>query len=187
MATKMRRHPLTEKEIQAAKAPKEKQRALRDSDGLFLLLKPNGSKLWRCRYRINAEERACSLGAYPEVSLADARVARDKSLALVDQGIDPAEHRERMRTIGIDPAKLSHTSFEVIARNWIERIKSEWVPSHAVRNIRRLEQHVFPYIGTWNIQAIKAPDMLKVLRRIEEAGNVETAHRVMQMCGKILQ
>lgn len=78
-------------------------------------------------------------------------------------------------------------SFEIVAREWFARQASTWVPSHRDKIISRLERDLFPWLGTRPVSGITAPELLTTLRRIEERGAVETAHRTLQNCGQIFR
>jgi integrase len=84
-------------------------------------------------------------------------------------------------------AQVGPESFEAVAREWHTKFPPGWVASHGDRILRRLEKDVFPWLGTRKIADIKAPELLSVLRRIENRGAQETAHRVMQNCGQVFR
>jgi integrase len=183
--------PLNNVRIEAAK-PRSKPYKLGDEKGLYLLVQPTGQKWWRLKYRFGprhegkarAPEKMLSLGVYPDVSLKRARERRDEARKLLADGIDPsaerkaAEHAQRVAHL--------HT-FEAIARSWMDRNKTKWTASHAIRTERRFEQHVFPWIGKTAIRDVKRPDVREALRRIEMTGRVETAHRVLQLCNAVFE
>lgn len=150
---------------------------LADERGLYLLVKPNGSKLWRMKYRIAGREKKLVFGAYPEVSLAEARDRRDAARRLLREGIDPADEKKR-RAQAAEPAEV-HT-FESVAREWHELQKGRWVPVHAEDVLRSLERDVFPLLGGRPINAIEAHDVLTMLRGVEARGSIETAKRIRQ-------
>ncbi len=175
--------PLT---AQAAKQaqPKEKAYKLSDEKGLFLLIHPNGSKYWRLKYRYLKKEKLLALGVYPEVSLKAAREKRDDARQLLQNNVDPSEHRKATKNQNQDQAG---NSFEYIAREWIAKFKPTWSESHGDKILRRLERDIFPWIGANPIATITAPTLLTTLRRIEDRGALETAHRSLQNCGQIFR
>lgn len=175
--------PITDTAIRTAK-PAGKARKLADEKGLFLLVTPNGGKWWRLKYRFGGKEKLLSLGVYPDVSLKDARDRRNEARRLLAEGIDPGEHRKATKTM---KAELAANSFEAVAREWFAKYSATWVPSHADKIIRRLERDVFPWVGAKPASEIAAPELLAVLRRIEERGALDTAHRAMQNCGQIFR
>lgn len=172
---------LTDTSIKTAK-PKEKAFKLTDDGGLFLLVNPNGSRWWRFRYRIDGKEKLISFGVYPEVSLKEAREKRDKARKMLRDGIDPSQAKKAQKA-----SDSGADSFETIAREWFSKFSPTWTPSHGERILRRLERDIFPWIGKRPIGEIKAPELLTVLRRIEERGAVDTAHRASQNCGQVFR
>ncbi|HMV53652.1 MAG TPA: integrase arm-type DNA-binding domain-containing protein [Rhodocyclaceae bacterium] len=175
--------PLTDTAIRAAK-PADKPVRLFDSAGLYLEVAPSGGKWWRWKYRWDGKEKRLSFGVYPDVPLKVARERRDAARALLASGVDPGEHRKAQKAAGTDRAA---SSFEVLAREWFAKFASSWEPSHADRIIRRLERDIFPWIGSRPVDEITAPELLAVLRRIEERGAIETAHRARQNCSQVFR
>lgn len=173
---------LTDVKARNAK-PGEKQVKLFDGDGLFMLVTPAGGKWWRFKYRFGGKEKLLALGTYPEVSLADARQRRDDARKLVANGVDPGEVKKAQKAARL---QAGENSFEVVAREWHSKFAPTWADSHAYWVMRRLEQYVFPDIGSRSIAELKAPDVLKMLRRIEGVA-LETAHRVKFVCGQIFR
>ncbi len=173
--------PLTNTTISKAK-PEAKPRKLFDERGLFLLVNPNGGKLWRFKYRFGGKEKQLSLGIYPDVSLKDARERRDDARKLVAKGIDPSEHRKAQKE-----SSGGKNCFEVVAREWFAKYSRDWSKDHANRIIRRLERDVFPWIGDKPVGGIKAPELLSVIQRIEDRGALETAHRALGNCGQVFR
>lgn len=175
--------PLTDTAVKNAK-PADKAIKLSDEKGLYLLVHPNGSKYWRLKYRYGGKEKVLALGVYSEVGLKDARKFRDEARELLAKGVDPGENRKALQAAKVERAA---NSFEVIAREWFAKFLPEWVPSHADKIIRRLERDIFPWLGGKPIAEIKPSDLLTCLRRIEERGAVETAHRALQNCGQVFR
>ena len=174
---------LTDTAIRNAK-PGDKPRKLPDGGGLYLLLNPSGSRWWRLKYRHGGKEKLLSLGTYPDSSLADSRAKREQARKLLAAGVDPSEHRKAERIAG---AERAANSLEVVAREWFAMQSALWVPGHAIKIIRRLECDLFPWIGARPIADVTAPELLRTLRRIEERGALETAHRALQNCGQIFR
>jgi len=174
------------KSLSDAKARNAKPRTTRykiaDGDGLFLFVMPSGSKYWRLKYFFECKEKLLALGVYPEVSLSDARERRAQARKVLAAGNDPADVKREAKRQEI---LKSDNAFEVVAREWFEKRKHEWKPSSAVAMLGRLEQHILPKLGQRPIADINAPEVLAVLRVIEARGTLETARRVMQICGKI--
>lgn len=163
--------------------PGEKQKKLSDSDGMYLLITPQGGKYWRFKYRYAGKEKVLALGTYPEIRLADARQRRDEARRQVAHGIDPNAVRKAKKQA---KTKESET-FEVIAREWHGKFKESWSPSHAHVTITRLERDIFPWMGKRPISEIEPPEVLAVLQRIESRGAVETARRMKIVCGQVFR
>ncbi|MGO4416851.1 tyrosine-type recombinase/integrase [Cupriavidus sp. KB_39] len=174
--------PLTDIKIKQAK-PKEKLYKISDEKGLYLEVAPSGGKWWRLKYRIEGKEKRLSLGVYPDVSLALARERRDDARKLIATGVDPSVHRKATK---LARAASNANSFEVVAREWLEKWKTTKSENHSDKVIRRLERDVFPWLGSRPIADIKPPELLTVLRRIE-VRVVETAHRAKQNCGQVFR
>lgn len=171
--------PLSDATIRKTK-PTEKPFKLFDERGLFLLVSPTGGKLWRFKYRISGKEKLISLGAYPDVSLADARDKRDAARKRVAAGVDPSQERR-------DAKAATEDTFEAIAREWFEKFKPQWTDGHKRTVLSRMEDNLFPFIGSKPIRDLTAPDILAALRRIEARKANETARRVRQICGQVFR
>ncbi|MFZ5703029.1 MAG: tyrosine-type recombinase/integrase [Pseudomonadota bacterium] len=169
------------KEVQARNAsPKAKPYKLADGEGLFLLVKPNGSKLWRMKYRFAGKEKLLALGAYPETGLADAREKRLNAKHTLLQGQDP------MAGIVHTTAKDTR-SFERIAKLWHENRVDSLDPAHASRVWSRLERDVLPVLGAMHIEKITPPDVLAMIRKIEARGALDISRRAKQCVGQVFQ
>ncbi len=167
--------PLTNTAIRNARSGR-----LSDSGGLYVLMKGKGKGWWRLDYRVNGTRKTLSMGVYPDVSLKLARNRRDVARDLLANGIDPSSERHATKV-------AQSNSFEAVAREWFTKQSPTWVPSHSSRIIRRLERDMFPWLGRNPISSIKAPELLRVLRRIEERGAIETAHRALNNCGQVFR
>ena len=175
--------PLTNTAIRNAK-PGEKTKKLFDSKGLYAEISPKGGKWWRLKYRFGGKEKRLALGVYPDISLKEARERRDEARKLLAHGIDPSEHRKAAKAA---QALRSANSFEVVAQEWFAKYAPGWSAGHADRIIRRLERDIFPWIGGNAISEITAPKLLEVVRRIEDRGALETAHRALANCGQVFR
>ncbi|MCU7873587.1 MAG: tyrosine-type recombinase/integrase [Candidatus Thiodiazotropha sp. (ex Lucinoma borealis)] len=173
--------PLTDSAIRNAK-PKEKNYKLADGGGLYLLVTTKGGKWWRLDYRFNGKRKTLSMGVYPDVSLKSARDRRAEAKTQLAVGIDPGEIRKATKASQSDAS-----GFEAAAREWWGKHEPTWSKTHSSRIILRLEKDVFPWIGNRPIGEISAPELLTVLRRIEDRGALETAHRIHQSCGQIFR
>lgn len=171
----------TDKAVRTAGA-KTKGYKLSDSAGLHLHISAAGHKSWRYKYRFEKKERLLTLGAYPDISLADAREKRDEAKKILRQGRDPRHAAKRGRLVGdIASAK----TLEVGAREWHAFQLDSWKPVHANDVINSLERDVFPDIGAMPMAEIDKPLLLSVLRKIENRGSIETARRVKQRVGAV--
>ena len=175
--------PLTDTAIRNAK-PREKIFRMSDGGGLYLEVSPSGGKWWRLKYRYDGKEKRLSLGVYPEISLKDARERRERDRKLLANGVDPGENRKAIKLARADRAG---NSFEAIARERFAKFSPTLSEGHRNRIIRGLEKDVFPWIGGYPVSEVTAPQLLAVLRRIEERGALETAHRTLQNCGQVFR
>ena len=175
--------PLTDTAIKKAKAG-AKPVKLSDSRGLYLLVGPNGSKLWRWKYRFGGKEKLLSLGIFPDVSLESARSRRTAARELLADGVDPGAQRkaDRQQTEAVERHR-----FEAVAREWYGKQAHVWVPHHANDVLRRLESNLFPEIGVMPIGSIDGPTLLKAIRKIEARGAYDLAHRVLQVASQVFR
>jgi integrase len=189
--------PLTDTAVRQAK-PTDKPRKLPDEKGLYLLVTVSGGKLWRYDYRFAGKRKTLALGAYPDVTLSEARKrhADARAMLAADPPIDPADAKQQRKAE--QKAEAEHAAlvsegkplpgmFETVARDWIARHLDTKAASHRDKVVRRLERDVFPYLGRRPVAEITAPDILAVLRRIEGRGVLETAHRAQQNIGQVIR
>jgi integrase len=171
---------LTITSINAAK-PGERPRKLFDGGGLYLEIRPNGSRLWRFKYRYGGTENRISFGAYPEVGLREARERREEARRLLREGRDPSVERRARQAGG------SGVTLEAVAREWHSRWKLDKAPSHYTPVLRALERDVFPRIGRVPLPELEPVAILPVLRAVEARGAVETAHRIRGYLGFVFR
>lgn len=167
---------LTDAQVRKAKG-QEKPYKLSDGGGLHLYVSPSGGKLWRFRYEFAGKEKLLSIGQYPEISLLDARSARDDAKRMLRDGKDPGIAKKLKKLVG---AQQSGETFEAIAREWFALQKSHWVERHADDVIESFEKEVFAHIGGSPIREIGVPEVMGLLRLVEARGALETARRVRQ-------
>lgn len=165
---------LTDTAIRNAK-PADKATKLADGGGLYLLLTTNGSKWWRLDYRFAGKRKTLSMGVYPDTGLKEARSKRDNARKLLAEGVDPGAQRKAHKAASVE---RSANSFEIICREWLETWGGTVVPAQKVKATARLEKNVFPWLGNRPIAEITAPEVLAVLRRIDERGARYSAHKV---------
>ena len=168
----------------AVKQSKPQQKAYKISDGggLYLLVTSQG-KYWRFNYRFANKRKTLALGVYPDISLADARTEHKKARQLLAVGTDPNTHKKAKKAASTDALA---NSFEVVALEWLDKqgAKSN---NTVKRQNRLLKNDLLPYLGKHPISDIKAPELLRALRKIESRGAIETAHRVKQLAGQIFR
>lgn len=175
--------PLTDTAIRNTK-PATKPIKMTDGGGMYLLLNPNGSRWWRFDYRFDGKRKTLSMGTYPDTGLKDARDKRDAARKLLAAGVDPGEQRKAAKAAGEERAA---NSFEVVAREWHAKQSATWVELHASRIMLRLENDVFPWLGSRPVAEVTAKELLATVNRIVDRGAVESAHRVLQNCGQVLR
>lgn len=177
--------PLTDLAVRNAK-PTEKSYRLTDGGGMYLEIMPNGSKYWRMKYRFFGKEKRLALGVYPKMSLAEARKEREKAKDFLKDGKDPSEEMSKKALKAANMASAEN-SLEAVAREWFGMRTHIWVPTHTADVKRRLEVNIFPDLGKRPIAEIEAPDLLATIRKIEERGSYDLAHRVMSVCGQVFR
>lgn len=176
--------PLTNTEVLRSKAI-DKDLTLHDGDGLFMVVKTTGKKLWRFRYQRPATKQRTmiGLGAYPALSLADARRLRADYLTLLANGIDPqtqAEEVTEQQQIALD------SIFSTVAANWFALKQASVTADYAKDIWRSLEKDVFPAIGDIPVQELKARKLVEALEPIKARGALETVRRLVQRINEIM-
>ncbi len=175
---------LTDLACKNAAAEGTKIRKLHDGQGLYLWVYEDGRKYWRLRYKIHDKEKSLSLGVYPVVGLKQARQLAQAERVKLASNIDPSHDRQINKQKSKEAAE---NSFEAVAREWYGNQVHGWVKSHAKDVVRRLEMNVFPYIGRYPISIIEAPQLLNMIRIIEQRGSYDLAHRVLGVCGQVFR
>ncbi|MBS0194228.1 MAG: tyrosine-type recombinase/integrase [Proteobacteria bacterium] len=172
---------LTPSAVQNAK-PKDKPYKLTDERGMYLLVNPDGARWWRFDYRRpeSGKRNTLSLGTYPDVSLKQARERREEARTLLADGIDPGAKRQAEKVAAAD-------TFAAIAEEWLTKQAPRMAPATLEKARWTFDDLVFPWIGNRPVERIDAPEMLKLLRRIEERGAHETAHRTKQRCAQVFR
>ena len=175
---------LTDKKIESAK-PEEKEYRLYDGEGLCLLVRTSGTKVWQYPYVLNGKRSTYTIGHYHKgrpgsISLKKAREKRHQVRALVEQGIDPNVHKSE-QLFGVQGKQ--ETTFEALGREW--HSKGVWVPKHAKNILRSLEDDVFPVIGHLQFTEITRQDIVAVIEAVEQRGAIDVAKRIAQRCSAI--
>ena len=172
---------LTATAVKQAK-PKAKPYKLADGGGLYLHVKTAG-KYWRYKYRFAGKEKLLALGTYPDISLADARKLHQAARENLADGIDPSSYKKTKKSAD---QSNSANSFEAVAIEW-SKTRNKKADSTEKRQRALLEKDLFPFIGNRPIADIDAPELLKTLRKIENRGAIETAHRANRLAGQIFR
>ena len=172
---------LTDKEVRNAE-PREKPYKLTDAGGLYLYITKTGLKSWRMKFRLHEQEKLLTFGPYPDVKLSEARAKRDEARQRIRNGEDPSGVRKRRQEEKEQERfeEAQAMSFETIARGWHDLQKDRWTPVHQEDVITSLERDVFPHIGKRPLVGIDSPTILKMLRKVEARGSIETARRLRQ-------
>jgi integrase len=173
--------PLSDARIRRTKAGATPVR-LSDGDGLYVLVQPSGSALWRFGYILQGRRNTLSLGAYPEVSLT---LARQRRTEVSSEG--GRRHRPQSRAAGRREAAALAMTFGEVADEWLERQQHVLAPVTFEKATWMLKALVCPWLGKRPIAEIEPPELLTVLRRIEVRGKHETAHRTKQRCGQVFR
>ena len=176
--------PLTDTEIKAAK-PQDKDYQLYDGDGLTLLIKSSGSKLWQFRYyRPYTKQRTKqSFGAYPAVTLSDARKLRAESRSLLAKDIDPQEYQKNQIR---NSQEAKTNTFQLVAERWWEVKKSTVTEDYGNDIWRSLERDVFPAIGDISVTDIKAHILVQAIQPVQARGALETVRRLCQRINEVM-
>ena len=175
--------PLTDKTIRALK-PTEKLFRKSDSKGLYIEVSPSGSKLWRWKYRFAGKEKRMALGAYPEVSLAEARKSRDLHRQTLHGGADPAIERKREKA----SAKLgSANTFAAVAEEYVSKMEKDGRADSTLRKATWFLDLLRPSIGSLPVYEVDPLLLREALRRIENRGNYETAKKTLSFASRVFR
>ena len=160
-----------------------------DGGGMYLHVKPAGKdgklpKYWRMDYRFAGKPKTLALGVYPAVSLADARERREDAKKLLAKDIDPSvAKRDRKAEI----VSAGDNTLKAIAMEWHATKKGGWSKTHADTTLERMENNIFPWLGSRQLTEIEAPELLATLRRIEARGAIDTTHRVKSILSTVFR
>lgn len=191
----MAKNLLNDTALRAIK-PTDKDQLISDGSGLFLLIKPDGKKWWRFVYTFEGKRKALSLGVYPQTTLSAARKQAEANRESLANGINPSDLRKESKIVKAKQVEAEQRiadglspigSFQCVAEEWYSKkmlIRSE---SHQKRTMSLLKRDLYPWIGSRPIAEIKAPELLKVLQRIESRNAIETAHRALQTSGQVFR
>ena len=168
---------LTDKGVKAFVASAERGKKLADGGGLYLFITPAGGATWRIKYRIDGKEKTYSVGTYPLVSLAAARVELVEVKALLLEGKDPVSHRRVSRAVH---AASADNTFQAVAQEWLAMKRKEWSAGHHTKSARAFERDIYPAIGKLPIASITPAIVAKAIEDINKRDVLETATRILQ-------
>lgn len=160
----------------------DKSYKIADEKGMYILINSSG-KYFRLDYRFAGKRQTLALGVYPEMTLKQAREKRDEAKKQINNGVNPADYKKMAKYNLCSEVK---DTFLTVSEEWFIKNKPKWEESHAKRKWRALEKDIFPYIGNRPVKQITASELLSVVRKIEERGKIDTAHRTKNICGEVL-
>jgi integrase len=175
--------PLSDAKIRALK-PKDKPYKVSDFQGLYVSVMPTGSCLWHWKYRVNGKEKRLSFGAYPAVSLAQARAARDEARAMLANGSDPGVAKQEQKRLH---RESQGATFAAQARAYVDKVRKEGRAAVTLDKTEWLLGLANADLGTMPVSEITAPVILKCLRKVEAKGNYETARRLRAKIGAVFR
>lgn len=171
---------LTDAKIRTLK-PSDKPFKVSDSHGLYLLVNPGGSRHWYLKYRISGKESRIALGAYPAISLSDARQQREDIRKMLALNINPVQQRAAERG-----SRTPEKVFKNVALAW-HKSNRKWSQNTADRLLASLNNHIFPVIGNLPVSELKPRHFIDLLKGIEEKGLLEVASRTRQHLSNIMR
>ncbi|MEB0011283.1 integrase arm-type DNA-binding domain-containing protein [Glaciimonas sp. Gout2] len=176
--------PLTDLQVKSAK-PRDKPYTLADGGGMYLEIAPTGSKTWRMAYRQpNGKNTRLTFGAYPAVSLTNARKKREAAREQRAAGTDPAQLKRDDKQA---TAAAAANTFERVAWAWLGKTAATRAETTQDKVTSWLKKDVFPYIGEMPVSTIKPIDVLSTIQKMEARGAIDSAHSVRRLCGQILR
>jgi integrase len=178
------KYQLTDTSVKAAK-PKAEGKPIKytDGGGLFLLVNQSG-KYWRYSYRFNDKQKTLALGVYPDINLKTAREKHQEARELLARGVDPSEYKQQAKA---EQIAITENTFEAIALEWFSKFSKDWAESYSIKLISRFKNDVFPWLGNRPIATIEPPEILKCLKRVEERGALDSAHRIKRNIGQVFR
>jgi len=168
---------LTDKACKAFVSQEARGKKLPDGGGLHLFITPAGGATWRIKYRIDGKEKVYSIGSYPAISLAAARVELGEVKALLRENKDPVTQRRINRA---ETSAASDDTFEAVAGIWLAMKQKEWSAGHYTKSSRAFERDIYPAIGKLPIASITPAIVAKAIEDIHKHDVLETATRILQ-------
>ncbi len=163
---------------------KEKPYRVSDGGGLYIEVRPDGSKYWRQAYRVGGKQKTIAHGVYPAVSLKEARKKRDEAKQALADGFDPGQQRKVEKLTAVLSAA---NTFEAVALEWQEQHAKRWAPITANKIKTALQTYAYPFIGALPLADVTPAAILAMLRKVETAGRHETAHRLRSWCSQVFR
>lgn len=164
--------------------PKSKPYKLSDRDGLYLLIEPSGSRVWRMNYRLRGKQRTITFGRWPELLLGEARAKLLDARRLIANGVDPVEQAKLDK---IAQSIAATNTFEAIAKEWLEKIEKEGLAAITLKKARWLLEQTYPSLGKRPISEITAQELLLVLKKVETSKRYDTANRIRSTCSQVFR
>lgn len=178
--------PLTATEIKNAK-PKEKKYKLSDGGGLFLLVSPNSSKVWRLKYRFNNKEKEYAIGVYPTISLSKARAKREELKILIADGKDPNEEKKQTKKTNKAIEVKKENTFYKISQKWLKNYHGHVSENYHTKLGKSLENYIYPFIKDKAIDDVTRLEIISIMEQLKEKGLLETARRTVMLLNKIFK
>jgi len=175
--------PLTNTAVKKA-GLKAKPYKLTDGGGPYLLVQPNGRKLWRMNYRYLDKQKTLVFGAWLEGELDDARDRREKAKKVLAAGGDPSFEKRKARAEAIE---ASENTFKTIAEEWVKKQKREGLAEITIDKIEWLLGKAYKTIGNRPIDEINAQEVLSALRKVEASGRFESARRMRSVISRVFR
>lgn len=164
--------------------PKDKAYRLTDAGGLYLDVMTTGKRVWRMRYKFYGREKLLTIGPYPALSLVKAREKRDIAKQAIADGTDPAHEKQEAKKL----ARFKQLqTFELVAVEWHSHNLSIWSPNYGKAMLGRLQANIFPFIGKQPMATLTIHHLLACLRKIEDRGKNDMAHRMLQIIGQVIR
>lgn len=175
---------LTDTFLRGLKVPAKPEKYT-DGEGMYLYATPSGGRLWRLDYRFDGKRKTLSFGAYPAISLKEARRRRDEAKEKIAKNIDPGQEKKTAKVVEAAQKKEQAATFEAIGHEWFEKRTAHLTPEYRKQILSRIENQLFPYVGTKPMASLEASDILNAVNHAVKRGAIETAHRLVQIAGQI--
>lgn len=180
---KAQKSGLTAAWVKRAK-PKDKPYKLSDRDGLYLLVEPSGSRVWRMNYRLRSKQRTITFGRWPELLLGEARERLLDARRLIANGIDPVEQAKLDK---IAQSIAATNTFKAVAEEWLDKVEKEGKAVMTLKKARWLLAKTYPMLGRRPITEISAHELLLVLKKVEATKRYDTANRIRSTCSQVFR